>query len=174
MADWAKLIEAIAGLLGAVAWPVAIVLATRIVIRRHRLAFERLIDRVQSISYPGGQVDLGQIAIEQEHHVGALVQEASAEDLEPEQREALVRRLAREAERLGGLRLMSEADLTAHERVVLDLRTQGLSRDAIAQRLNVTKGEVSRLLDRSRIKLGFTDELAYLHYLRRRTEAPED
>ncbi|MET7334259.1 hypothetical protein [Nonomuraea sp. NPDC005650] len=57
MEEWAKLIEAIGGLIGAIAWPIAIVLAVWLIMRRHRDAFGRLIDRVTSIPTPFGQFD---------------------------------------------------------------------------------------------------------------------
>ncbi|MFC4535277.1 helix-turn-helix transcriptional regulator [Sphaerisporangium dianthi] len=168
MDAWAKLIEAIAHLVGAIVWPVAIVVGVRMVMRRHRDAFERLIDRVRSFSYPGGQVDLADLTVEQERQVERLVEQASVESLSHEEREKAVRQLMLEAERLGSLRLLSEADLTPLERVVLDLRTNGLSRDEIAVRLNLSKAQVSGLLRTSRAQLGISGELDFLHYLRRR------
>ncbi|MFC7384179.1 helix-turn-helix transcriptional regulator [Sphaerisporangium rhizosphaerae] len=168
MEEWAKLIEAIAQLLGAVVWPVAIVLGVRMIMRRHRDAFERLIDRVRSLSYPGGQVDLADLTVEQERQVEHLVERAGVESLSHEEREGIVRQLMLEAERLGGLRLLSEADLTPLEREVLDLRTSGLSRDEIAARLRLSKARVSEVLRTSRVQFGMSSELDLLHYLRRR------
>ncbi|MFI7134612.1 LuxR C-terminal-related transcriptional regulator [Nonomuraea sp. NPDC050153] len=168
MEEWAKLIEAVAQLVGAIAWPMAIVLGVRMVMRRHRDAFERLIDRVRSVSYPGGQVDLADLTVEQEQQVERLAEQAAAETVSPGQREELVRRLTLEAERLGGLRLLSETELSSLEREVLDLRTNGLSRDEIAARLGLSKARVSEVLRQSRARLGIGSEIDFLHYLRRR------
>ncbi|MEU7857847.1 hypothetical protein [Nonomuraea sp. NPDC049141] len=61
MEQWAKLIEAVGGLLTGLAWPVAVVLAVWLIMRRHNAAFGRLIDRVTSLQFPGGQIDLADL-----------------------------------------------------------------------------------------------------------------
>ncbi|MFF3667222.1 hypothetical protein [Microtetraspora malaysiensis] len=104
MADWAKLIEAIAGLVGAVAWPTAIVLAVWLIMRRHRSAFERLIDRVKAVSYPGGQIDLTEIETQKQERVEELTQRAAAPEITEDERRETALKLAEEAEMLGAFR----------------------------------------------------------------------
>lgn len=104
MEAWAKLIEAIAGLVGAVAWPVAIVVAVWLIMRRHRAAFGRLIDRVKSVSYPGGQIDLEAIESEQAAQVEVLVEQVADPQASPQQIEQGARQLAKDAENLGRVR----------------------------------------------------------------------
>uniref|UniRef100_UPI003F4930BF hypothetical protein n=1 Tax=Streptosporangium sp. CA-235898 TaxID=3240073 RepID=UPI003F4930BF len=113
MAEWAKLIEAIAGLVGAIAWPAAIVLAVWLMMRRHRAAFGRLIDRVTAVSYPGGQIDLAEIEAaklaeeeaDQEAQVAELVEQAAGEEEGAEQRREVLEALAKQAEELGRVRV---------------------------------------------------------------------
>ncbi|MGC5010122.1 hypothetical protein ACLQ2R_05100 [Streptosporangium sp. DT93] len=112
MAEWAKLIEAIAGLVGAIAWPVAIVLAVWLIMQRHKAAFGRLIDRVTAVSYPGGQIDLAEIEAaklaeeeaDQEAQVAELVEQAAGEEEGQEQRREVLEALAAQAEELGRVR----------------------------------------------------------------------
>ncbi|GAA2861594.1 hypothetical protein [Nonomuraea rubra] len=113
MADWAKLIEAIAGLVGAVAWPVAVVLAVWLIMRRHRTAFERLIDRVKSVSYPGGQIDLDAIESRQAAHVETLVEQVLDPDAKREDIQQIARQLAEDAEHLGRVRQAKVDNLEA-------------------------------------------------------------
>jgi hypothetical protein len=57
--QWSKLITAIAGLFGAGAWPLAAVFMVWWISRKHRDVFERAIDRIKSLTLPGGtQFDL--------------------------------------------------------------------------------------------------------------------
>ncbi|MER6830898.1 hypothetical protein ABT352_33230 [Streptosporangium sp. NPDC000563] len=124
MAEWAKLIEAIAGLVGAIAWPVAIVLAAGMVMRRYKAAFGRLIDRMTTLSYPGGQIELAAIEAaklaeeesDQEAQVAELVEQAAGEEEGQEQRREVLKALAEQAEELG--RVRAELDLLRNRPVV--------------------------------------------------------
>ena len=103
MAEWAKLIQAIAGLVGAVAWPVSIVLAVWLVMRRHRDAFERFVDRIRSLTYPGGQIDLGEAVDAGKARVEELAEQVATPDVAEEERREIARELARQAQRLGAI-----------------------------------------------------------------------
>ncbi|RCG32010.1 hypothetical protein DQ384_05570 [Sphaerisporangium album] len=114
MADWAKLIEAIAGLVGAVAWPIAVVLAVWLIMRRHRDAFERLIDRVTSLSFAGGEIALAESKLdarekEQRQRVDALEEQLAGDDAPEDTRRVILRELTSEAETLG--RVSANKDL---------------------------------------------------------------
>ncbi|GAB2917942.1 hypothetical protein ACFMQL_20070 [Nonomuraea fastidiosa] len=102
MAEWARFIDSLAGLVTAVAWPVAAVVAVRFLASRHRAAFERLLDRVTAVSYPGGQIDLA--VSEQEKQVEELAERLAGSEADPEERLQLVRRVVERAEDLGRLR----------------------------------------------------------------------
>lgn len=115
VADWAKLIEAIAGLVGAVAWPIAIVLAVWLIMRRHRDAFERFIDRVKAVSYPGGQIDLAEIEDAKKARVQELEQQLADPDADAEERRETARELANEAREWGKL----SADREARENIAI-------------------------------------------------------
>ncbi|WP_091090606.1 hypothetical protein [Nonomuraea wenchangensis] len=104
MDEWAKLIEAIAGLVGAVAWPVAVVVAVWLIMRKHRDAFERLLDRLKTLSYPGGQVDFDAVVKEQQHRVEQLQDEVvAAVPVDGQHREAALQ-LVEESRKLGAIR----------------------------------------------------------------------
>ncbi|MER5326757.1 hypothetical protein [Streptosporangium roseum] len=104
VADWAKLIEAIANLVGALAWPIAVVLAVWLIMRRHQMAFGRLIDRLKSFSFPGGQIDLTEIEAAQQVQVDNLVEQAVNPDADEAARRNAVHSLSKEAEQLGRIR----------------------------------------------------------------------
>ncbi|WP_327585024.1 hypothetical protein OHA25_56560 [Nonomuraea sp. NBC_00507] len=104
MEQWAKLIEAIAGLVGAVAWPVAVVLAVWLIMRKHRDAFDRLLDRLKTLTYPGGQVDFDAVTEEQQHQVEVLSEQIADSDTDEMRRRQAAHQLAEEAEKLGELR----------------------------------------------------------------------
>ncbi|GII65620.1 hypothetical protein Skr01_57050 [Sphaerisporangium krabiense] len=95
MAEWAKSIESIAHLVGALAWPIAVVLAVWLLMRRHHTAFGRLIDRVKSFGFPGGQVDLGEIEAAQEDQVDKLVEQAVDPGASEDLRQNAIRSLSR-------------------------------------------------------------------------------
>ncbi|MFG1686993.1 hypothetical protein ACGFNP_42990 [Nonomuraea sp. NPDC049269] len=107
MTEWTKLIEAIASLAGALAWPIAVVVAVRLIMKHHRMAFGRLIDRVKSFSFPGGQVDLGEIEAAQEEQVEKLVEHAADPNVSEEARRDIISTLTKEAEQLGRIRTAS-------------------------------------------------------------------
>ncbi|MFI6594973.1 hypothetical protein ACIBHX_01925 [Nonomuraea sp. NPDC050536] len=148
MADWAKLIEAIAGLVGAVAWPVAVVLAVWLVMRRHRDAFGRLIDRVSSLQFPGGQIDLNAVVEERKAEVAELVNRVAGKGLDSEELRAAARDLAEAAEGLGRARTAAEAYpwqyLSADQGRILELLSEGTSDPVeIARRLGLAPAAVS-------------------------------
>ncbi|SDR22903.1 hypothetical protein SAMN04489764_4260 [Thermostaphylospora chromogena] len=103
MEEWARLIEAISGLVSGIAWPVAITLSVWMIIRRHREAVDRFIDRVKVVSYPGGHIDLTEIEA-QEAHVEELTKQVSSPESDEERRREVATRLAEEATKLGRLR----------------------------------------------------------------------
>ncbi|MFC5828486.1 hypothetical protein [Nonomuraea insulae] len=104
MGEWAKLIESLAGLVTAVAWPVAAVMAVRLLLSRHRAAFERLLDRIQAVSYPGGQIDLAITEADQRAQVEELAERLAAPETDVARRRLLARRAVEQAEHLGRLR----------------------------------------------------------------------
>lgn len=102
MTEWARLIDSLAGLVTAVAWPVAAVMVVRFLARRHRAAFERLLDRVTAVSYPGGQIDL--VVVEQEAQVEELAGRLAGAETDPAERLRMARLAIERAEHLGRLR----------------------------------------------------------------------
>ncbi|MEV4562814.1 hypothetical protein AB0K12_03475 [Nonomuraea sp. NPDC049419] len=102
MTEWARLIDSLAGLVTAVAWPVTAVMVARFLAGRHRAAFERLLDRVTAVSYPGGQIDLA--VAEQEAQVEELAGRLAGAGTDPAERLRMVRRAVERAEHLGRLR----------------------------------------------------------------------
>jgi hypothetical protein len=99
--QWAKLIEAIGGLVGAAAWPIAIVVAVGLIMRRHNAAFSRLIDRITSLQFPGGQIDLSEAVAAQKEQVEELAEEVASQDTDEEQRRQAAHQLAVSAADLG-------------------------------------------------------------------------
>ncbi|GAA4579755.1 hypothetical protein GCM10023194_06170 [Planotetraspora phitsanulokensis] len=104
MDDWAKVIDSIAGLVDAIAWPLAVIVAVWLIMRRHRNAIERLIDRITKVGFPGGEIDLSGVIAGKEAQVEELEQEVVAPDRDEEERREAARRLAAEAEELGRIR----------------------------------------------------------------------
>ncbi|MFI7232626.1 hypothetical protein ACIBO5_56400 [Nonomuraea angiospora] len=104
MAEWAKLIESVAGLVTAVAWPVAAVTVVRLLFSRHRAAVERLLDRIQAVSYPGGQIDLAITEADQRAQVAELAERLAAPETDAASRRQLARHAVEQAEHLGRLR----------------------------------------------------------------------
>src|SRR5262245_24475959 len=104
MEDWAKLIDSIAGLVGAIAWPTAVVISAWIIMRRHRAAIERLIDRVTKVGFPGGEIDLGGAVAAQKAQVEDLERRLAGAD--EEQRPEVARQLTWEAQELGRVRVL--------------------------------------------------------------------
>ncbi|MFF4193342.1 LuxR C-terminal-related transcriptional regulator [Nonomuraea sp. NPDC001831] len=157
MADWAKLIEAIAGLVGAVAWPVAVVLAVWLIMRRHRDAFGRLIDRVSSLQFPGGQIDLAAVEAKQEEQVATLAGQVVSPELDAAERQDAVQDLVAAAESLG--RIRGELDktwgtLSPREQAYMDLVVQDLTDRQIAQRLGVRLSTVHTYMARVQARTG--------------------
>ncbi|MCT9934967.1 hypothetical protein N5079_32655 [Planotetraspora sp. A-T 1434] len=67
------LIKAIAELLGAIAWPITVVVVSLVVLGRHREALNRLIDRIRSVAALGGQVDLDALQDRQEQELESKI-----------------------------------------------------------------------------------------------------
>ncbi|MEU8378857.1 LuxR C-terminal-related transcriptional regulator [Streptosporangium sp. NPDC048865] len=161
VAEWAKLIEAIANLALALVWPAAVVFVVWLIMRRHRDAFGRLIDRVESFSLMGNEVKLAAAAaVEQEAQVEELVREISSPDTDQPQREAAARRLANEAERLGRVRAIADPaadgwDLLAPKEVVIAaMIAENHTLEEIADQLDLTNTQVQIRLKQIRRKLG--------------------
>ncbi|MBB5084986.1 hypothetical protein [Nonomuraea endophytica] len=103
-ADWARLLDSAAALVSALAWPLALVLSVRLVIRRHRAAFERLVDRVKVVTYPGGQIDLAVIEASQEAQVEELAERLTRAEADDAERLRAARLIVGRAVELGRLR----------------------------------------------------------------------
>jgi hypothetical protein len=92
-----KLIEAIAKLLGAVAWPAAVIAIAVFLLRRHRRAVDGILDRVESLTLPGGvEVSIGKIEKQQEQNVIAAA--AKVADAPPEDREPAINELVTQSQ----------------------------------------------------------------------------
>ncbi|MBF8193041.1 hypothetical protein ITP53_46695 [Nonomuraea sp. K274] len=121
MADWAKLIEAVAGLVGAVAWPAAFAVAVWLVMRRHKDAVARLIDRLEQIMLPGGlEIHLKVAEQQARDDIQSLVERAATE-LDPHARKQAAEELAERAEELGALGILSRGPWVEAEP---DIRTE--------------------------------------------------
>ncbi|MEU6709982.1 hypothetical protein ABZ897_00770 [Nonomuraea sp. NPDC046802] len=122
MADWAKLIEAIAGLLGTVAWPTAVAIMVWLVLRRQHGAVTRFIDRLEEILLPGGAgLRLKAVVQETRDEVQELVEQVTTES-DPRRRQQAAQELAERAEQLGMLGIIRRGNaLTAEP----DIRTEG-------------------------------------------------
>jgi hypothetical protein len=110
-----EVIEAITGLLGAIAWPIATVVIVLLVLRRHREAVNRMIDRIHTFSYPGGQLEMSEIK-ESQQRVIELQAQAKDEVADPRIRREDVEKLVEEAKRLGRLEAAREGSLTSGRR----------------------------------------------------------
>ncbi len=71
--------------------------------RKHRDAFERLLDRLKTLTYPGGQVDFEAVADEKQQEVDRLYEEVVAAVPEDGQHRRAAQQLVTEAEKLGAL-----------------------------------------------------------------------
>ncbi|GAA1690469.1 hypothetical protein GCM10009733_103330 [Nonomuraea maheshkhaliensis] len=132
MEQWAKLIEAIAGLIGAVAWPVAVVLAVWLIMRRHRDAFDRLLDRLKTLTYPGGQVDFDAVAEEQQHQVEVLSKQIADSDTDDMGRRLYAQLLAEQAERLGELKYSARLQKALNAPPASSSAIQGLYENTVS------------------------------------------
>jgi hypothetical protein len=102
--DWTKAIEASAGVLSSLAWPAAGVVMLRMVLKRYHKGIGGLIDRIKSVSYPGGEVQLLEIAAEEKRaEVKVLTEQAAAPDVDEETRRRTVSELVDKAEVYGQL-----------------------------------------------------------------------
>jgi hypothetical protein len=99
--DWTKVIEAGVGVISSLAWPAAAVVMLRMVLKRYRDGIGRLIDRVKTVTYPGGQVDLLEAAEGKRAEVASLVEQVAAGDADEESRRAAGAELAVKAEQVG-------------------------------------------------------------------------
>ena len=133
--EWAKLIEATSGLVSGLAWPVAVVLAVWLIMRRHNAAFSRLIDRITSLQFPGGQIDLAAAAAARREEVDELAEQVANQDA-AEDRRVVVRELAASAVELGAIEqsrriadilgsLSSETQSSAVEAALAELAVRG-------------------------------------------------
>ena len=157
MADWAKLIEAVAALMTGLAWPVAIVVAVWLTMRRHRDAFVRLIDRVNTVQFPGGQIDLAKAEAEQLAHVEELTRAVSTTP-DTADRQQAAESLAVEAEALGRIRSYAEAEsakgtLTPLEAVALHLYEIGRNYEEIGRQLRCRAKTAELTVERAMAKL---------------------
>jgi hypothetical protein len=103
------LIKAIAELLGAIAWPIAIVVAAFVLTRRHQHAMDRMIDRIRTFTLPGGaQIDLDELRERQEDEVAEKMEQiAEAGDGSEEALRAAAAELAEAARALGRIEAAS-------------------------------------------------------------------
>jgi len=93
-----SLIDAIAHLLGAVAWPAAVASVLIYTLRKHRAAVGGVFDRAKSIVLPGGaQIDLFEKVQEQQQHV--LEAASKVAETSPKDRQLVVEELVKEANR---------------------------------------------------------------------------
>lgn len=79
-----KLIEAIAKLIGSFSWPLAVILIGLYLLRRHRNAVDRALDRMDSLTFPGGlEMTMGEKIDDQDQQVieaaGKVVEAAPEE-----------------------------------------------------------------------------------------------
>lgn len=136
-----RLIEAIAKLLGAVAWPVAVLAVAVLVLRRHRAAVDRAVDRLKSIALPGGtSLELSEVLAEQRKIVEAVKGEVLAEiEMSAARGVTTSETASRETRELDLGRLVSEARLMGRlEELALafsDDDPGGISRDKLEQEL---------------------------------------
>lgn len=99
--EWAKLIEAIGGLVTGLAWPIAVVLAVWLIMRRHNAAFGRMIDRITSLQFPGGQIDLTEAVAAQREQVDELAEQVATQDASDDERRKAAQYLVEQAAGLG-------------------------------------------------------------------------
>ncbi|MEU5869344.1 hypothetical protein ABZ815_49835 [Nonomuraea sp. NPDC047529] len=157
MEAWAKLIEATGGLIGATAWPIAVVIAVWLIMRRHRDAFGRLIDRVTSLQLPGGvQIDLAA----QEAQVQDLASQVVSPELDESEREERVRELLAAAGSLAETRIRQAVlrdrvlrSLNARQIDVLTLMARGMTQEETAADIGQPKTYVTHLLAQLRSRL---------------------
>lgn len=172
--EWAKLIEAIGGLVTGLAWPVAVVLAVWLIMRRHNAAFGRLIDRVSSLQFPGGQLDLNAVVEEQQAEVAELANRASKPDLDEEAREDAVKDLAEAAEELGRMRVAVDPylwqQLGSVHRDILALVAEAKTDTEIAKQLDLPlstiRVQMRRMYEKLRVRSQhelYQEALRYRH-----------
>lgn len=114
MDNTVKLIEAIAKLLGAIAWPLVVGLLGWYVLAKHKSAVAGILERMQSVVLPGGvEMQLYEKVEEQEQQVieaAARVAEAAPGDREP-----AIERLVTATERSDELRRLVRVVMDKNE-----------------------------------------------------------
>lgn len=135
MDDWAKLLTAVAAVLGAVAWPLALFLVALLFKDVLRTAINRIpsmLDRVTKASIAGVKVELDRVADAEKEDKGGKVT--------PNQKEAAAR-IAVEKQDLGPQPLLRELDRLCLEFDALrrnlpsgDIRTRAMTRTVVQMR----------------------------------------
>jgi hypothetical protein len=90
-----NLIDAIAKLISATAWPSAAVVVAVTLMRRHRTAIDRLLGRAESAKFPGG-VELAFATVVEEQKDRVIDAAERVADAPPEQRDAEIEKLIKE------------------------------------------------------------------------------